>query len=113
MGMHGVGRRLRQVQLTHLLPHIARDERDGGLHFGYDARGFLETLQAGLAHVFLLGNGTERINMALDIPGNELAVATDTALQVDKVVGMADGAYALGDRLALPGETLGLLTSGF
>ena len=31
----------------------------------------------------------------LDIPGNELAVATHAALQVDKVVGVADGADAL------------------
>ena len=48
----------------------------------------------------------------LDIPGNELAVATHAALQVDKVVGVANGANALGDLLALPGETLVLVASG-
>ena len=50
---------------------------------------------------------------SLDITGNELAVATHAALQVDKVVGVADGADALGDLLALPGEALVLLASGF
>ena len=93
-------------------PHIPRDELDGGLHFGHHALGFLETLQAGLAELFLLGNGADRVDVALDIPGNELAVATHAALQVDKVVGVADGADALGDLLALPGEALVLVASG-
>src|SRR4029453_12474888 len=35
------------------------------------------------------------------------------ALQVDKVVGVANGANALGDLLALPAEALMLLASGF
>ena len=86
-----------------LLAHIPRDELDGRLHFGHHALGFLDTLQAGLAEVFLLGNGADRVDVVLDIPRNELAVATHAALQVDKVVGVADGADALGDLLALPG----------
>ena len=97
MGVHGVGHGRRQVQLTHLLPHIPRDELDGRLHFGHHALGFLDPLQARLAEVFLLGNGADRVDVLLDIPGNELAVATHAALQVDKVVGVADGADALGD----------------
>ena len=97
MRVHGVGRGRRQVQLTHLLPHIPRDELDGGLHFGHHALGFLDTLQARLAELFLLGNGADRVDVLLDITGNELAVATHAALQVDKVVGVANGADALGD----------------
>jgi len=113
MGVHGVGRGRRQVQLTHLLAHIPRDERDGGLHFGHHALGFLDTLHAGLAEVFLLGDGADRVDVALDIPGHERAVATHTALQVDTVGGVADGAEALGDRLALSGEALVLVASRF
>src|SRR5919198_4760478 len=101
MGMHGVGRGLCQVQLTHLLPHIARDELDGGLHFRYHTLGFLNPLQACLAEAFLLSNGADRVDVLLDIPRDELAVATYTALQVDKVVGMAEATDTLGDQCAL------------
>src|SRR5215475_3848556 len=109
MGMHGVGRGLCQVQLTHLLPHIARDERDGGLHFGHHALGFRDPLQARRAEAFLVSNGANRVDVLLDIPRNELAVATHTTLQVHKVVGVADGAHALRNLLALPGEPLVLV----
>ena len=51
--------------------------------------------------------------MALDIPSNELPVAPHAALQVDKVVGVADGADTLGDLLALFAEALVLVASGF
>jgi hypothetical protein len=95
--------------LPYLLPHIARDELDRRLHFGHDALGFRDLLQARLAETFLLSNGANRSDVLLDIPCNELAVAADTALQVDKVVGVADGAKALRDLLALPGETLVLV----
>jgi hypothetical protein len=113
MRMHAEGLGWGQLEPTHLAPHIPRDELDGGLHFGYDPLGFLETIQTRLAETFLLGHITDRINMTLDITRNELAVATHAALHVDKVVGVADGADALGDRLALPSEALVLLTSDF
>ena len=63
------------------------------------------------AEPFVLGNGADRVDVLLDIRRNELAVATHAALQVDKVVGVADGADALGDLLALRAEALVLLAS--
>jgi hypothetical protein len=63
--------------------------------------------------MFLLGNGANRVDVLLDISGNELAVATHTTIEVDKVVGMTDGTDALRDLCALPGEVLVLLTRGF
>jgi hypothetical protein len=113
MGVHGVGRGRRSVPLLSLLAHIPRDELDGGLHFGPHARGLLETLHACLAEVFLLGKGADRGDVALDITGNALAIAPHTALHIDAVVGMADGAKAPGDLLALPGEALVLVASHF
>ena len=61
----------------------------------------------------MLGDGADRVDVPLDITSNELAVATYAALQVDKVVGVADGADALGDLLALSSEALVLVASGF
>jgi hypothetical protein len=65
--------------------------------------------------MFLQVNGANRVDVLLDISGNELAVATHTTIEVDKVVGMADGTDALCDLFALPGEALVLvlLTRGF
>jgi len=74
--------------------------------FGDHALGFLETIYAGLAEVLSLGNGADRIDVALDITGNELAVSTYPALEVDKVVGVADSTDALGDLLTLSHEAL-------
>jgi hypothetical protein len=42
----------------------------------------------------------------LDITGNQLPVATDTASQVDEVVRVTDGANTLANLLSLPSETL-------
>jgi hypothetical protein len=109
MGVHGVGLRRRQRQATHLLPHIPRDELDGRLHGGHHTLGFLETIQARLAEVVLLGNRVDRVDVLLDIPRNELAVATHAALHVNKVVGVADGAHAWRDLLALCAEALVLV----
>jgi hypothetical protein len=111
MGVHGVGPGRRQVQLPHLLPHIPRDERNGCLHFGHHALRFLDAIQARLVEPFLLSHGADYVDVLLDIPGNELAVSPHAALQVDKVVGVADGADALGELLTLAGEPLGLLAS--
>src|SRR5437879_1955021 len=96
-----------------LLPHIPRDERDGRLHFGHDALGFLHALQAALAEPFVLGNRTHLLNVRLDISGNELTVSTDPALEIDKMVVVADATDALGDLLALLSEALMLTTGRF
>ena len=72
MGVHGVGHRRRQVQLLHLLPHIPRDKLDGRLHFGHHALGFLETIQARLAEMFLLRNGADRVDVRWISPAMSL-----------------------------------------
>ena len=64
--------------------------------FGNDALGFLDPIQAGLAEVFLLGNSPDRIDVRVDITGNELAMATHALLQIDKPRSVADGTCALG-----------------
>ncbi len=102
MGVHSVGRGLHQVQLPHLLPHIARDELDGRLHFGHDPLGFLDAIHARLAEAYVLGNGADRVDVVLDISSIELPVASHAAPQIHKVIGVADGTEALGDHLALP-----------
>ena len=112
MSVQGVGHRRRQIQLTHLLPHIARDELDGGLHFGHHALGFLNPIHARLAEAFVLRNRANPIDLRLDIPGNERAVSPYTALSIDKVVGVADSANALYDLLSLLADALGLLARG-
>jgi len=91
MGVQGVRRRRRQVQLTPLLPHIPRAKLDGRLHFGHHALGCLDTIQARLTEMFLLGNSANRVDVRPDIIGNQLTIATHAPLQIDKVVGMADG----------------------
>src|SRR5712691_4857188 len=113
MRVHSIGLRRRQVQLPHLLPYIIRHKLNGHLHFGHDALRFLDPLQACLAEPFLLDNSTNRVDVCLDITGNELAVSPSPSIQVNKVVGVTDSADTLGDRLALPGEALVLVASGF
>jgi hypothetical protein len=90
LGMHGEGCLRCQVQLRDLLPHIPRDERDGRLHFGHDALGFLNALQAALAKPFVLGDRSNLLDVRLDISGNELAVSTYPAVEIDKMVVVAD-----------------------
>src|SRR5262245_37509 len=104
MRMHREGLRWCQRQCCDLLAYVSRDELDRRLHFGHHALGFRDPLQAGLAESFLLSNGAKRGDVLLDIPCNELAVAPHAALPVHKMVGVADGAHALRDLLALPGE---------
>src|SRR5712691_1500868 len=111
MGVHGVGLQRRQGQLTHLLAHISRYELERRSHCGHHALRFLDAIQARLAASFLLGHGADRIDLVLDSTGNALAVATDAALQVDAVVGVADGTKALAHLLSLPGKALVLLAS--
>lgn len=59
------------------------------------------------------GHRADRVDVLLDIPGNKLAMAPPAAFQVHNMGGVADGAAALGDLLALPGEALVLVTRGF
>jgi hypothetical protein len=111
MGMHGEGLRRGQLQLFDLLAHIARDELDRRLHFGYYTPCFLDALQACLAESFLLGDAADGGDVVLDIAGNELPVATDASLEVDKVVRVPNGLDALPDYLALLYEPLVLVAS--
>ena len=106
MGVQGVRRGLRQSQLAHLLPHVPGDELDRGLHFGNHALRFLDTLQTRLTEVCLLGNGTDGMELGMDITRNEFAVTTHAALQIDEVIGMANSADALRDLLALCAKAL-------
>src|SRR4029453_16852348 len=109
MRVHGVGLRLCQGKLTHLLSDVTRDKLDRRLHFGKHALGFLHALQTRLAEPFVLGNGAHRVNRLLDISRNELPIATHTSLPIDKVVSMADSADTLSDLLSLRAEALVLL----
>ena len=109
MGMHGVGHRRCQVELRDLLPHIPRDELDRGLHFGHHPLGFPNPVQTALTKPFVPRNGANPINLRLDISGNEFAVSTHATLYIDKVVGLTDGADALGNLLALRTNALTLL----
>jgi hypothetical protein len=61
----------------------------------------------------VLGNGAHCVNLLVDIRRNELPIATHTALQIDKVVGLADSADTLSDLLALGADALVLLASHF
>jgi hypothetical protein len=111
MRMHGIGLRRCQVQLTHLLAHISRHELDSHSHFGHHALRFRDAIQAYLAEAFLLGNGADGIDLVLDILCNQLAVAADTAIQVDEMIGVADGTNALAYLFSLLREALALLAS--
>jgi len=113
MGVHGIGHWRRQVQLADLLPDIPRDELDRGLHFGHHALSFIDPAQGRLAEPFVLSNGTNRVNLFLDISRNELAVAPYASFSIDKVVGMADGANTPRDLLSLLAEALVLLARSF
>ena len=113
MGMHGVGYRRCQIELRDLLPHIPRDERDGRLHFRHDALGFLDAFYAALAEPCVLGNGANLIDVALDVRGDQRAVATHPALEIDKMIGVANAADALCDLFALLSQALVLTTGRF
>ena len=88
--MHGKGDRRRHIELSDLLSDITRDELDGRLHFRHHPLGFVDALQAALAESFLLGNGANLLDVPLDIRGDELAVSAYPALEIDKVVVVAN-----------------------
>jgi len=60
-----------------------------------------------------VSNGANGVDVLLDIPRNERAVAPHATLHVHKGVGVADGANALRDLPTLPGETLVLVARCF
>jgi hypothetical protein len=68
MCMYGVGLRLPQVQLTHLLTDIRGHAHDGRLPFGHHAFRFLDMIQASFAAPFLMGDSTDRIDLWRDTP---------------------------------------------
>ncbi len=109
MGMHGVGHRRRQVELTDLLSHIPRNKLDRGLHVRNDPLGFVDPVHACLTEAFVLRNGANGVHLRLDICRNELAVSPHAALHIDKVVGLTDATDALGDLLSLGADALKFL----
>src|SRR5262245_59662588 len=79
LGVHGEGRRLGEVPLIDLLPHIPRDTLNGRLHFRYDSFRFIDAIAAALAEPFVLGNGANLRDVPVAIRGHESAVATHAA----------------------------------
>jgi hypothetical protein len=109
MGMHGVGHRRRQVELTDLLAHLPRNKLDRGLHFRHDSLGFVDPVHACLTETFVLSNGANGISLRLDICRHALAVSPHAALHIDTVVGVSEATDALGDLRALGAAALELL----
>jgi hypothetical protein len=95
MSVQGVGHRWRPIQLTPRLPHIARDARDGGVHWGHHALGLLHPIHARLAEACVRRHRANPLDLRLDIPGHERAVSPHAALSIAKVVGVAASAHAL------------------
>jgi hypothetical protein len=81
--------------LPYLLSHIARDELNGRLHFRNHTFRFFDAIHAALTEPFVLGDGTDGADVLLDVPYNEFAVAPYAALQVDKVIRVANGTNAV------------------
>ena len=104
--MHGERNGWSQVQLIDLTSHITGDKFNGGLHFRHDTLRFLDALQAALAEAFLLGHGANRIDLSLNVSGNESAVSTHATLEIDKMVVVANATDMLLDLLALPSKPL-------
>jgi hypothetical protein len=99
--VHREGDRRRQVKLSDLLIDITGDELDGRLHFRHHPLGFLDAFQAALAEPFLLGNGANLLDVSLNIRGDQLAVTAYPALQINKVVVVANAPDTRLDLLAL------------
>ena len=83
------------------------------LHFRHHPLGFVDALQAALAESFLLGNGAHLIDVLLDIGGNELTIAAYPALEIDKVVVVANAPDTRLDLFTLLTETRVLTTGRF
>ena len=110
MRMHSEGLWRCQLQSFDLLAYIPETNSTVACILGTTRWAFVDTLRARLLETFVLGDRMNRLDMLLDIPGNELAVATHAALQVHKVVGVADGADARATCLALVSEALVFMT---
>ena len=61
----------------------------------------------------MLGNGANLLDVPLDIRGNELAVSTHPALEIDKMVVVADATDTRLDLFTLLSEALVLTTGRF
>ena len=83
------------------------------LHFRHHPLGFVDAFQAALAESFLLGNGANLLDVLLDIGGDELAVSAYPALEIDKVVVVANAPDTRLDLFTLLRETLVLMTGRF
>jgi hypothetical protein len=111
LGMHGEGGQRCPVQWRDWLPYLPRDARDGRRHFWHDALGLRQARHAALAEPCVLGDRAHRRDGRVEISGHELAVATDPAVEIDPMVGVADATDALGDVRTWLREAL-LLTTG-
>ncbi len=72
------------------------------MHFGNDAFRSLNPIPSGLTEPFLISDLPDRANLVLDISRDEFAISTDSAIQIDKMVGVTDGwnpLFALFSRL--------------
>jgi hypothetical protein len=112
MGGHRGGYRRRHGPWTPRRPPRPRDARDGRVPCGHHPLGVLETSQARRAALCLRGHGADRGDGLRPSPGHARAVAASTSLPVNTGVGVTQGAAALGHRLALPSEALGLVARG-
>src|SRR5262249_32298879 len=63
--LHGVGRWLRQGQLTDVLPHSLGGNLDRRWHCGHHALRLREALPADLAEAFLMGDAADGVARAL------------------------------------------------
>src|SRR5215831_12491939 len=73
----------------------------------------LDTLQTALAESFVLGNGATVLDVPVNIGDDELAVAAHPALEIDKMVIVADATNVRHDLLTLLSEALVLTTRRF
>src|SRR5215470_952811 len=113
LGVHREGDRRRYIELSDLVPHITGDKLNGGSHFWHDTLGFLDTLHTALAEPFVLGNGANVRDVPLNIGGDEWAVSAHPALEIDKMIIVADATDVRLDLLTLLSETLMRTTRRF
>ena len=55
------------IELMDLLTDVTGDKRDSRLHFGHDPLGFIDAIETSLAELFVLGDGTNRLDLRADI----------------------------------------------
>src|SRR5207245_11395175 len=91
---------------------ITRGTRDGRLPFRRPPLSVLDAFHAALAESFVLGHGTNLLDVLVDISGNKLAVSTHPALQIDTRVVVPDAPETRLDLCTVLSETLVLTTGG-